>query len=140
MRDCPMPRISCSSATESSSSSRRRSRRSRVGSARSRRKLMVDAILHFYDISTYHDWSICCLTVALLKCYIVTTGQSDLPPPIRFNLVTFLTNHFFHPCSDALFLLPNPLAKVIRIKFVTPFPTPSLTLVFGRIVKAASPA
>src|SRR6266446_8478478 len=59
MRDWPMPRMSFNSATESSSCSSSKSSRNRVGSASSRRKLMVDAIVTSNDISTYHDRSIC---------------------------------------------------------------------------------
>ena len=42
-------------------------RRSRVGSASRRRKLMVDAMRSRNDISTYHDWSICLNTLRPLK-------------------------------------------------------------------------
>src|SRR6202162_6071927 len=59
MRDWPIQRMCCSSATESSSCSSSKSNRKRVESARSRSKLIVDGILQVNDISTYHDWSIC---------------------------------------------------------------------------------
>src|SRR3954465_2929976 len=69
-----MPRIFWSSATESSSSSSKRRSRSRVGSARSLRKLMVDAILQLHDISTHHDWSICWLII----CFSASPKSSAL--------------------------------------------------------------
>src|SRR3954471_7316935 len=69
-----MPRIFWSSATESSSSSSKRRSRSRVGSDRSFRKLMVDAILHLHDISTHHDWSICWLII----CFSASPKSSAL--------------------------------------------------------------
>src|SRR5262249_10903559 len=69
MRDWPMPRICCNSATESSSCSRSSSSRRRVGSASNRNKLMVDAMDGDYDISTHHDWSICPSTL-LHRCSV----------------------------------------------------------------------
>src|SRR5437899_99115 len=45
MRDWPIPKICCNSATESSSCSSRSSRRNRVGSASNRNKLMVNAMI-----------------------------------------------------------------------------------------------
>src|ERR1700731_2961323 len=104
MRDCPIPRISCSSATESSSSSSKRSRRSRVGSASRRRKLMVDAILHLHDISTYHDWSICWEGNSLNRKSVTSEKpQAESPasqPLQRFNDLTLHHPHApsFHFC------------------------------------------
>ena len=113
--------------------SRRRIRRSRVGSASKRRKFMVDAMECRYDISTYHDWSICRL--GTLKRSSVESLQRPINAsnPLTFNV---LTTHMF----VVSFFLPNPSVKVIRIKFATPFRDAVSTLASSRIRKAASPA
>src|SRR5438309_5088851 len=98
MRDWPIPRISWSSATESSSCSRRRRRRRRVGSAMRRRKLIVDGIDKRNDISTYHDWSIC-LEGRNVKALNRSSVCPTFPPLLRFIAST---NHVYYHASPYL--------------------------------------
>src|SRR5690348_1553953 len=56
MRLCPMPRISCNSATDNSSRSSSSSRRSRLTSASKRSDLRIDVTRIFNaNLSTYQD-------------------------------------------------------------------------------------
>src|SRR6266513_4255756 len=109
MRDWPIPRMSCNSATESSSCSSRSSSRKRVGSASNRRKLIVDAIERLYHISTYHDWSICCLRDGYIVTKVTLLQKPARPsaPFVRFNVVTLVTLLTFSPCHVVTFFPPN---------------------------------